>query len=298
MDRSPPPFFKQGPSANARLLFFALLAIALLVGDARYGALARLREGVATALYPIQRALLAPRDLARSASGYLADIDRLHAENADLRKIEVANANVLLQVERLAAENLELRRLLAMRERTAVRSAIAEVLYETRDAFSRKLAIDRGQQHGVLAGQPVIDARGVVGQVTRAFPLSSEVTLVTDRRATIPVEIQRTGERSVAFGGPADGAVELRYLRSSADVREGDLLVTSGLDGMFPPGLPVGTVSAIETGSSGFVRARAAPVARVESSRLLLVLLAEPRPLPAAPAPEDAAAPSRGRRGG
>lgn len=298
MDHSPPPFFKQGPSANARLLFFSLLAIALLVVDSRLDVLGRLRQGIATVLYPVQRTLLVPRDLIGVGFEYLAEVNRLRAENGELRRLEAANANALLQTEQLVAENQQLRQLLAMRERTAIRSAVAEVLYDTRDAFSRRLVLDKGQQNGVIAGQPVIDASGVVGQVTRVYPLSSEVTLVTDRRSTIPVEIRRTGERSVAFGGSPDGTIELRYLRTSADVREGDLLVTSGLDGLFPPGLPVGTVRSIEAGSSAFVRVLVEPAAHAERTRLLLILLAEPQAQGASPPSEEPAAESRRRRRG
>lgn len=298
MDHSPPPFFKQGPSANARLLFFSLFAITLLVVDSRLEVLGRLRQGIATVLYPVQRTLLVPRDVIGMGAEYLAEVGRLRAENAELRRLEAANANALLQTEQLAAENQQLRQLLAMRERTAIRSAVAEVLYDARDAFSRKLVLDKGQQSGVIAGQPVIDASGVVGQVTRVYPLSSEVTLITDRRSTIPVEIRRTGERSVAFGGSPDGTIELRYLRTGADVREGDQLVTSGLDGLFPPGLPVGAVRSVETGSSAFVRVLIEPAAHAERTRLLLILLAEP-PAQALPPPEESdVEPRRRRRGG
>ncbi|MCO5100658.1 MAG: rod shape-determining protein MreC [Burkholderiaceae bacterium] len=287
MNRSPPPFFKQGPSANARLVFFSLLAIALLVIDSRIALLGRLRQGIATVLYPVQRTLLVPRDMLDVGAQYVGDVTQLRAENAELRRIETSNANALLQTEQLAAENRQLRRLLAMRERTVLRSTVAEVLYDARDAFSRRLVLDKGVQHGVAAGQPVIDADGVIGQVTRVYPLSSEVTLVTDRESTIPVEVQRTGERSVAFGGPVAGTVELRYLRTNADVRAGDVLVTSGLDGVFPAGLPVGTVRTVEVGSSAFVRVLVDPAAQVERTRLLLVLLAEPPQVPKMVAPED-----------
>lgn len=295
MDRSPPPFFRQGPSANARLLFFSLFAIALLGVDSRLDVLGRLREGIATVLYPVQRTLLVPRDLVNLGAEYLGEVGRLRAENIELRRLETANANALLQTEQLAVENRQLRQLLAMRERTVMRSTVAEVLYDARDAFSRKLVLDKGQQHGVIAGQPVIDAGGVVGQVTRVFPLSSEVTLVTDRNSTIPVEIRRTGERSVAYGGSLPGTVELRYLRTNADVREGDLIVTSGLDGLFPAGLPVGTVRNVEVGSSAFVQVHVEPAGHAERTRLLLVLLAEPPAQPAAPPPDPAA--ETGRRG-
>jgi rod shape-determining protein MreC len=294
VDRSPPPFFKQGPSANVRLAFFSLLAIALLIVDAHLDTMSRLRQGIATVLYPVQRVLLMPRDLIGSAGEYTGEIERMRAETAEMRRIEAANARTLLQAEQLAAENTQLRQLLGMRERTALRTTVAEVLYDARDAFTRRLVIDRGIQHGVQAGQPVIDAHGVIGQVTRAHPLSSEVTLVTDRNSTVPVEIRRTGARTLAWGGSSPGTIELRFLPAASDIRDGDQLITSGLDGLFPPGLPVGQVSAVEPGSTAaFMRVRAEPAARVERTRLLLVLLADP---PAQAAPTLEAPPASHRR--
>lgn len=277
MDRSPPPFFKQGPSANVRLAFFSLLAIALLIVDARFGTLSTLRQGIATVLYPAQRALLVPRDLLGSAAGHFADIERLRNENAEMRRIEAANARVLLQAEQLASENVQLRQLLGMRERTPLRTTVAEVMYDARNVFSRTLVVDRGVQHGVRAGQPVIDSHGVIGQVTRANPLSSEITLITDPNATVPIEIRRTGARTLAWGGSVPGTVELRFLPVVTDVREGDELVTSGLDGLFPPGLPVAKVSSVSPGStSAFLHVQGLPAARVERTKLLLILLADP----------------------
>lgn len=298
MDRSPPPFFKQGPSANVRLAFFSLLAIALLIVDARFDTLSRLRQGVATVLYPVQRVLLLPRDLIASLGDYTGEIERLRAEHAEMRQIEAANARTLLQAEQLAAENSQLRQLLGMRERTAIRSTVAEVLYDAPDPFSRRLVVDRGLQHGVKAGQPVIDAHGVIGQVTRAHPLSSEVTLVTDRNSTIPIEIRRTGIRTLAWGAATGGTIELRFLPAASDIRAGDELVTSGLDGLFPPGLPVARVTSVGSGStSAFMRVVAEPAARVERTKLLLVLLVEPpadTPQAAEPPPDSR---RRGRRG-
>src|SRR5690606_23584730 len=248
MDRSPPPFFKQGPSANARLLFFGLLSLGLLIADARFDALGGLRQGIGNVLYPVQRVLLIPRDAIALAGGYVTEITSLRQENADLKRIEALNANALLQIEQLANENKRLRNLAGARERAAVRSVLAEVLYETRDPFTRKLVLDKGAQQQVSIGQPVIDAKGLIGQVTRVFQFSSEMTLVTDRNMTVPVVLQRTGMRSVAFGGAAPGRMELRYLASSADLKEGDLLTTSGLDALYPPGLPVGRIEKIERG--------------------------------------------------
>lgn len=288
MDRSPPPFFNQGPSAHARLAFFALLSVVMLAIDARVGALAALRQGVGTVLYPLQRALLVPRDALSLGRDYFSQVDRLRAESAELRRIEAANAKTLLQAEHLAAENARLRDLLGARERAATRTVIAEVLYDTRDPYTRKLVLDRGLQHGVLAGQPVIDAQGVIGQITRVLPLSSEVTLLTDRNATVPVEVQRTGQRSIAFGGAGPDLLELRFLSAGSDLKVGDTLVTSGLDGVFPPGMPVGHVLRIEPAgaSATYARVLVRPVAGVDRSRMMLVLLVDASALPPVPAPE------------
>ena len=287
MDRSPPPFFKQGPSANARLAFFALLGIALLITDSRTGMLNAMRQGIGTVLYPLQRTLLVPRDVLSMGTDYLSEVARLRAENAEMRRVETVNARTLLQVEQLAQENRQLRELLGTRERAALRSVVAEVLYDTRDPFSRKLVLDKGVQQGLAIGQPVIDSQGVVGQITRVFPLSAELTLVTDRNMSIPVQVQRTGLRSIAFGGPEPGRMELRYMSVNADLKEGDQLVTSGLDTLYPPGLPVGRIVSVDRSKTGnFARVVAEPIAGAERSRMLLVLLLDKTGIPTIPAPE------------
>ena len=299
MDRSPPSFFNQGPSAHARLAFFALLAIVLLIVDSRLGSLEPLRQGVGTMLYPLQRSLLMPRELLARSVAHLSSVETLRSENTELRRIEVANARALLQAQQLASENAQLRELLGARERSAMRSIVAEVLYESRDPYSHKVVIDRGLQHGLLAGQPVIDARGVIGQVTRTLPLSSEVTLLTDRKSAIPVRIVRTDQRMIAFGGNEPGMLELRFLSGSTDLREGDELVTSGLDGVYPAGMPVGTALDVKSGSLGTSSARVTvrPAASISTSRMALVLLIDRAALPAAAAPEPEV-PMRRRRAG
>ena len=295
MDRSPPPFFKQGPSANARLLFFGLLSLGLLIADARFDALGGLRQGIGNVLYPVQRVLLIPRDAIALAGTYVTEITSLRQENAELKRIEALNAKALLQIEQLANENKRLRDLAGARERAAVRSVLSEVLYETRDPFTRKLVLDKGAQQQVSIGQPVIDAKGLVGQVTRVFQFSSEMTLVTDRNMTVPVVLQRTGMRSVAFGGAAPGRLELRYLASSADLREGDLLTTSGLDALYPPGLPVGRIERIERGGDNdFVKVLIAPTAEIQNNHLLVILQVDTSAIPPAP-PVESIDPARKR---
>jgi rod shape-determining protein MreC len=296
MDRSPPPFFQQGPSSNARLAFFALAAIALLVVDARIHALDALRQGIGTVLYPLQRTLLVPRDMFMLGGDYFSEINRLREENAELRRLETTNARTLLQAEQYAQENRQLRELLGARERTAVRSVVAEVLYETRDPFTRKAVLDRGLQHGVVLGQPVIDARGVVGQVTRVFPLSAEVTQLTDPNMTVPVQVQRTGQRAIAFGSVTADRMELRFMSVNADVREGDQLVTSGLDSLYPAAMPVGRIESVERGRTGnFAKIVVQPVSGLDRSKMVLVLLVDNTGMPAVQPPEPA---ETGRRRG
>lgn len=264
------------------MLFFVFLSIALLVVDSKVGWLQTARQGMATVLFPIQRVLLVPRGSIETVNDYVSEVTRLRRENDELRRVEISNSKLILQAEALTNENNQLRRLLGARDRAAVRSVIGEVLYEARDPFSKKLVLDKGLQQGVAVGQPVIDATGVVGQITRVFPLSSEMTALTDRGMTVPVQNTRTQQRAVAYGLAGAGLLELRFLPLNADVRDGDALVTSGLDGLYPAGLPVGRINKVSRDSGGFSKADVVPAGGVDRTNLLLVLLVEAN-LPAPP---------------
>lgn len=275
---------------------FSLLAIVLLVVDARFGVLGPLRQGVATILYPMQKALLYPRDWLVGGAGYLTDVVTLKAENQKLRGEEVANAAVLLRAEQLSVENQELRRMLEVRERLPVTALMAQVLYEARDPFIRRVVLDRGSQEGVLLGQPVVDNKGVVGQVTRVFPISSEVTAVNDQSMTVPVQIQRSGVRAIAYG--VGQGMELRYLPVAADIRVGDVVVTSGLDGLYPAGIPVGTVTTapLAVDDKGkFAPAKISAAAGVQQSQILAILMVDKSRLPPPPPPDQVDAGRRKR---
>ncbi|MGE0314654.1 MAG: rod shape-determining protein MreC [Lautropia sp.] len=294
MDRSPPPFFRQGPSANARAFFFAVLSIALMIADARFDALSGLRQGIGNALYPMQKVVQTPGRMIGTTTDYVAEVASLRDENAELRRIEALNANTLLQVEQLRQENAQLRELVGARERAPVHSVVAEVMFETRDAFTNRLVLDKGQHQKIAAGQPVIDASGLVGQVTRVFQFSSEMTLVTDRDIAVPVQVQRTGMRTVAFGGAPGARMELRYLAANADVRPGDLIVTSGLDRLYPAGVPVGRIASIDRGDKNdLIKVLVDPIAAVRNSRLLVILQVDTSGVPPMPAPDGAAAARR-----
>jgi rod shape-determining protein MreC len=285
MEYSPPPLFKQGASARVKVIVFAFIAICLLIVDARLRTLSTIRTVVGVGLYPLQVAALMPRDALYSVGGYFTSVSHLENENRKLRGQQVQNAQMLQQGQQLLAENAQLRRLLSAAERLPVKSVMSEIMYDTRDAFTRKIVLDRGSRNAVALGQPVIDDIGVVGQVTRVFPFTSEVTLLTDKDHAISVQVLRSGLRSVAYGRGQSGVLDLRFMAANADIRKGDVLVTSGIDGVYPPGLAVATVTQVENKSSdAFAHIVCQPTAGIDRNKQLLVLLQDatlaPRPDP------------------
>ncbi|HEY8605680.1 MAG TPA: rod shape-determining protein MreC [Noviherbaspirillum sp.] len=287
MDYSPPPLFKQGASARAKVVFFSLIALALLIADARLRSLGAIRQAVGTALYPLQVVALLPRDAAYMVGDYFSTLSAVQRENQRLKQQEVANAQTLQQMQLLTAENAQLRKLLDANERLPVKSVMSEILYDARDAFTRKIILDRGSRHGVRPGHPVIDDVGVVGQVTRVFPFTAEVTLLTDKDQAIPVQVVRNGVRSIAYGQGHAGTLDLRFMPVNADIRNGDVLVTSGIDGVYPAGLAVAKVSQVESKSSdAFARITCQPLAGIDRNRQLLILMTEEN-FPERPAPDD-----------
>lgn len=273
LDRTPPPFFKQGPSAFTRLMFFSALAIFLMVADSRWKMTQPVRALVATVLNPVQQALLAPSRAWDATLHYLAGMDEARDMQTRAERQIASQAERVMRVGELARENARLRALLELRPRIEVASLSAEILYDTQDPFTRKVVIDRGSAHGVVLGSPVIDPQGVLGQVTQVYPLTSEVTLVIDKDAAVPVVNVRTQQRGVAYGLPQSRGMELRFMAGNADVQAGDELQTSGLDGIYPAGLPVARVQQVDRrADSAFARILLTPVCNPESSRHVLLL--------------------------
>jgi rod shape-determining protein MreC len=272
MDHQPPPFFKRGPAPLAQLSFYAALSLALIFMDSRFQTLELLRQGGSMFTHPIQQAANAPIDLLQNAGSYFSGISRYQDENARLKRSQLDGVETLLRTRQLEAENDRLRKLLEVRGRLQVGGRVAQILYAARDPFSRRVIVDKGQQDKIVAGQPVVDDTGVIGQVTRVFPFVSEITLITDKDQAIPVQIVRNGLRSVVFG-LGNGQLELRFMPANADVQNGDLLVTSGLDGIFLPGFPVAKVVHIERDTSySFARIYCVPLAGVENYGDVMVL--------------------------
>lgn len=282
VNRPPPPFFKQGPAPLGQLVFYVLLSTSLLVLDLRFHLLEWARQGIHTATYPLQMLAYAPVEAMEHGADYLQGMVRLQQENERLQQRDLSVANLLLRQEHLELENQRLRALLDMQQRQPVPGQVAEILYAANDPFARRMILDRGSRHNLQAGQIVVDEQGVIGQITRIYPLLSEVTLITDKNQAVPVQIVRNGLRAVLFGA-GDGHLELRFLAANADVQVGDVLVSSGLDGIYMPGLPVATVNAISRDSAyAFARIDCQPLAGVERHGLVLILGRRPQ-LPALP---------------
>ena len=276
LDRKAPSFFKQGPSPLARLTLYSALALFLMVADARFRVTEPLRMALGTVLMPLQWVMMKPVEFAERGSGYFQTLEEAQQGNDKAQRQMAKMSQNANQADLLLQENAQLRELLELRDRVTTPGTAAQVVYDAADPYSRRVVIDRGQLNGIVAGSPVIDSHGVLGQVTRVFPLSSEITLLIDRDQAIPVRNMRTGARSVAYGDPViahGGGMELRFMPSNADVQEGDVLSTSGMDGIYPPGLPVAKVVRVDKrADSSFSRIYCAPLAKVYGVQYVMVL--------------------------
>jgi rod shape-determining protein MreC len=284
-DPTPPPFFKTGLPPHLRFTIFVLLSAVLMLADARLTYLGALRQALAVFVNPLQHAVNAPVRLAGQVADFFVTHSRLRLENEELRQTRLRLSAQLLELEALRAENAHLRALLDARPRYGHTAQLAQILYAERDPFSRKIIIDRGSLHHVEAGQVVVDETGVVGQVTRAYPAVAEVTLITDKNQAVPVQNLRNGLRAVVFGSGQDGTLNVPFMPTNADLVPGDQLVTSGLDGIYPPGLAVATVVRVERNAAyPFARIACLPAAGVDRHRHVLVLRSTAPPPPRPPA--------------
>jgi rod shape-determining protein MreC len=244
-----------------------------MIADARFSYLEFLRQGVALMLYPVQQAARGPAMAWREMEEFFASQERLHEENARLKNQNLQQNAQLQRLQSLQNENEHLRRLLNADPRQKENAVMAEVIYGQRDPFSHRIIVNRGAMNGMAPGQVVMDGTGVVGQITRSNPFTAEVTLITDKSQAVPVQVQRTGKRAILFGAGQDGQLDLPFMPLSTDIQNGDLLVTSGIDGIYPAGIPVAVVSRIERNAAyPFARITCIPSAGVDRNRQLLVL--------------------------
>ncbi|HUH88988.1 MAG TPA: rod shape-determining protein MreC [Pusillimonas sp.] len=269
--------FKRGPTAEFRLFCFVVLALVLLIVDTRWRALDPAREVISVALYPFQRAVMVPRDAISAVSDWTDAASLARTEKEALQRQRIELAQIATHAAQLSAENQQLRRLLSVADMVVQPSVAVQVLYEPPNAFTRHLVFDKGRNSGILPGMPVIDEGGVVGQIVRVTPFTSEAALLNDEKVSIPVQVLRNGLRLIAFGGHPDGKVEVRYLTNDTDIQPGDVLVTSGVGELFPAGLSVAKVDEIiRDNASGFSTAVATPLSHPERYRHFLVLRVEP----------------------
>lgn len=274
LDRSPPPFFRQGLPALSKLVLLGLLSLLLMSADHRLGLSRPIRSAISVALAPMQWLALLPQRAGAALQDYFTGIDEARDAAQQYHTRTIAQAQRLQQAEQLLQENKHLRELLELRNDHTGSAKAVQVLYETADPYSRSIVIDKGALSGIVLGSAVVDVAGVVGQVTRVYPLSSEVTLLTDRDQSIPVLNARTGHRFIAAGDPVTlgGSLELRFVPASADLQDGDLLTTSGIDGVYPAGLQVGRIRQIDRRiDNAFAKVHATPMAQARGRHMLVL---------------------------
>ncbi|MBK6982570.1 MAG: rod shape-determining protein MreC [Betaproteobacteria bacterium] len=283
MHREPPPFFHRGPSPLARLTFFALLAIATMIADHRFGALEAVRLSLSVLVHPVQQLAGAPATALARVGEYFSSQDRLLRENEELKAKLLEFAAAAQQSKLLQAEQDHFLAMTPARSRFAADGLLAEILSHGRNPFVRKLVLDKGLTQGIKSGMPVIDDAGVVGQVTAVGTFTSEATLLTEKDQSVPVMLTRNGLRAIAVGSGKDGSIDVPFMPVSADIQNGDLFVTSGIDGTYPAGLVVARVTAVEKNAAYvFAKITAKPAAGVDNHRFVRILTAT---RPASPPP-------------
>jgi len=277
-----PQFFRHGPSPLARLVFFVLLSLILMAVDTHFKYLHEIRQTVAVVIYPVQRLSYLPTTIYDLVSELFVT-ENLADEIAHLKQQHLVDSGKLQQLLALRAENEHLRKLLETTPRNKSKAIVAEILSVPRDPFNLKIMLDKGFQNGIQSGQVVVDDLGVVGQITRSYPWHSEVTLITDKDHSVPVQVLRNGLRSVASGTGKYRTLELRYMANNIDIESGDVLVTSGIDGVYPSGLPVALVSKIKrnNASHAFAQIACTPIAGIDRNKQVLILS------PRLPSPEN-----------
>ncbi len=300
MDNTPPPFFNRGPSPFVRIVVFTLFSTLFMVIDARQNYLEVIRQGVNIVLYPLQRLADAPFAIYHGLDDFFTTQTTLRQQNAALRSEQLRHSIRLQHIQALEAENAYLRKLTETRSRVDPQGVVAEVLSTSHDPFSRKILVAKGATQKIIPGLAVVDKIGVVGQVTRVNPFTSEITLITDKGQAVPVEVVRNGLRAVVFGNGQDGTLNLPFFSTNADIVAGDVLVTSGIDGTYPAGLPVAVVSKVDRNSgTSFAKITCTPTAGVHHHKQLLILTTPPQPKPLEPAPPSvpAAPPATAKNG-
>ena len=281
----PPRFFNRGPSPIARLTFFGVISLALMFIDAKYRGLETVRMAIATVVYPVQQAALLPAQMVTRLGEFFDTREDLRIENAKL-KSELLTASQAQQAQvasKLEAERLQ--KLLQLAQGSPSKAQAARVVYLGRDPFSQKAFVNRGAAQSFEPGSAVVDESGLLGQLTRVHPLFAEITLLTEKDFAVPVKVERTSMHALLYGRGPGKLPELSSVASNADVREGDLLLTSSIDGIYPSNIRVARVASVQRDAgSPFARVECTPAAAIAGVDAVLVLDKPPAraPRPAA----------------
>lgn len=268
-----PSFFVRGASPFARLIFFSALSLSFMAADSQLNYLSKVRLTLVGAVHPLEALANMPSDWYRNTTTYFSSHNSLIKENAMLKAQHFQQSVVLQRLTTIEAENNHLRSLLNTKFTTKQTATLGEIIHMGRDPFTHKVVVNRGSSQGIVEGQAVVDAAGVIGQVTRVYPFSSEVTLIIDKGLSIPIQIERNNLRAIAFGQGSDSTLDLPYLPANVDIIQGDKLVTSGIDGIYPAGLAIAKVVKIERNpDSPFAHIICAPVAGVNNHKQVLLV--------------------------
>lgn len=275
-----PAFFIRGANLFSRILFYCALSIILMAIDARFNYLSQIRQTFIAALHPFEVIANTPSEWLRDTKKYFSQHNALIQENYALKQQAVEHQVKLQQLATIQAENSHLKRLFHSGSKLDPKAILGEISHMGRDPFSHVVVINRGSKHQILAGQAVVDANGVIGQVTRVYPFSSEVTMITDKNLSIPIQIERNQMRAIAFGEGSDNTLDLPFLPTNVDIKVGDKLVTSGIDGIYPAGLAVASVTKInQSPDSPFAKIICTPTAGVKNHLQLLILSLPEEPI-------------------
>jgi rod shape-determining protein MreC len=271
------PIIARGPSLVLRLIVMGGISIGIMVLDHRQGYLEVARSWLASSVHPLRVVVQAPFNAWDWVTDSFSDRGQLKAQNQELQaQLRVANLQ-LLRMAALSQENLQLRAIREASSKLQTRSLVTEIMRVDIDPYRHRVLLNHGAKEDLYKGQAVLDAQGVFGQVTRVGQFASEVIMITDSGHATPVRINRTGLRTIAYGTSSFKKLNLPYITGDADVKVGDLLVTSGLGGIFPAGYPVAEISRVERDpSQSFATVEAKPLARMEQAHELLLVWFEP----------------------
>jgi rod shape-determining protein MreC len=270
---SSPPLFKQGTPALIKLAVCLLLSVVLMVVDFQFNAMAPIRSVASYLLTPVESLMLLPRNVSIGTYEYLTTKGSLEQENEALVK-RVAELTLLAnQSELLLAENAQLRKLIGISEQSRFKILISQILYNPPNPLSQRVIIDRGESSGIKPGQAVSDHQGIIGQVVRVMENKSEVALLDDRDMVIPIQVSRNGLRGALYGSGRGRPLELRHMAAVSDLQVGDVLMTSGIDGIYPPGFAVATIDKIDRNvDKNFAYVYCSPVGGLNRFRHVMVL--------------------------